>query len=178
MGIRSFIYADYDLGKEDWKEDELKLYDYHLLAVREFSPDEIILPEKYLWLPPEMKFGKKHRFILEQMKDYGFWAVFERNEDKDSQHGPKRISLLFLSREGVVTYSSLYLRNKISPTIVALIRPNAGNWECFRGYNSPLETVAEHGISMPAYYLGDGISPCEWRGYSLVDNNFYRYSKQ
>lgn len=82
-------------------------------------------------------------------KPFGHWAIFERLENFDANHGPKRFSLIYIGGEGVATYQALYWSNKITAKALAIIHTGTGfgrNWTDFRSRNGALAWVVMNNL--------------------------------
>jgi hypothetical protein len=53
---------------------------------------------------------------------YSFLQILERKPEHDETHGPKRLAILFLFANGIVTYDALFCkaRNKLEPFALLL----------------------------------------------------------
>ena len=175
LKICSFIYADYGTGEERLNEHLDGFLGYHLLATREIMPEDVGANMK-LAMPEDINPEEYIRY-QDVWHQFARWAVFERDEDRGDNHGPKRFSLLYLGGEGIATYSGLYLRNNITPKAIALIQPGHAfglNWTNFWDWNGPLARTVRMGKSLPKYYFFggygfDGYNVCPWPGYNRID---------
>ena len=136
----SFVYADYGTGEDTLIENLDGFLGYHLFATRELNPEDLAADQK-LEMPQGIDMQDYLRYQDVWQRPFARWAVFERDDNRDDQHGPERFSLLFLGSEGVATYAALYLRYNITPKAIALIQPGHAfglNWTNFWDWNGPL----------------------------------------
>lgn len=183
MGIRSFVYCDYNT-----KEDELcdnvanHFRGYTIFAHRSVSVGE--LGVKHLSMEP-IDDRAKHNHLTPEGETFCHWFIMERDAAFEDDHGPKRFSLLFLCCEGVTAYVQLYSQNEILPQALAIIQPGTGfgeNWTDFRDYDAPLSFVLRHIPYMPRYIFNGGMGNSEddythlpWNEYVIEDKvaNYY-----
>jgi len=162
MGIRSFVYCDYNT-----KEDELcDNVANHFRGYAIFAHRSVCLVElgvKRLSMEP-IDDRAKHKHLTPEGEPFCHWFIMERDSDFGDEHGPKRFSLLFLCCEGVTAYVQLYSQNEILPKALAIIQPGTGfggNWTDFRDYNAPLSFVLRHIPYMPRYIFNGGMGNSE-----------------
>lgn len=173
--INSFIYCDYATGEDALKGEQNTFRGYHVFASRGVKQKELIPNGWIPKLPPHINMQKY--FTYENLwKPFIRWIVYERDEDKGEEHGPKKFSLLYLGGEGVATYQALYWTNKTHPKAIAIIQPGTGfgaNWTDFRDINGPLAWVIyENAYGMPdlIYYggIGEEYADINWKGYKEI----------
>jgi hypothetical protein len=137
----SFIYCDY-ARVEDVLLGKLNTFlGYRILGNRALSQEELV-PNGWNKQAPYLNMDRYKRCL--NKKPFAHWAVFERTEEFDENHGPKRFSLMYIAGEGVATYEALYCSNKISAKSLAIIQPGTGfggNWTDFRKEGGPLWRV-------------------------------------
>jgi hypothetical protein len=54
---------------------------------------------------------------------FAVWYIFDRDKDRDEDHGPQRFSLLYLCADGIAAYQELYWQNHAAPEVLAIIQP-------------------------------------------------------
>lgn len=160
--IHSFVYVDYSLKHEEVLQS---IYDNH----HHFSGYGIIhlreVTSELGWKPPCPSLRRRAPESCEKCtkEPFALWAILERLPDMDDSHGPKRFSLLYVCCEGVTVFRDIYLGNKKSPEVVAIIQPGTGwggNWTDYRDPQDDLGTlVLNNPWGKPEYLFGGG-----WEG--------------
>jgi len=143
LNIVSFIYADYATGEKAFNEAQNSFLGYHVLGSRNVKHSELT-PNGWLpQFPPNFNL-LRYRLFKDTWLPFITWTVYERDDDRAEEHGPKRFSLLYIGGEGVATYQALYWSNSTSPKALAIIQPGTGfglNWTDFRDKNGALAWV-------------------------------------
>lgn len=177
MGIRSFVYCDYNTNEAELCDNVADHFrGYTIFSHRSVSVWE--LGVKHLSMEP-IDDRAKHKHLTPEGEPFCHWFIMERDAAFDDDHGPKRFSLLFLCCEGVTAYVQLYSQNEILPKALAIIQPGTGfggNWTDFRDYDAPLSFVLRHIPYMPRYIFNGGMGNSEddythlpWNEYMIVD---------
>ena len=122
----SFVYADYDARYDgDAVRKELSsVAGYRVLGDRLLSRDEL---DVGAWTHAPGFAGRLGR-------PFALWTILERLPTFGEEHGPRRLSFLFLGADGVATYEGLYAANGLAPAVLAIVHPGAGtggNWTNF-----------------------------------------------
>ena len=183
MGIRSFVYCDYNTNEAELCDNVANHFrGYTIFTHRNVSVGE--LGVKRLSMEP-IDDRAKHKHLTPEGVPFCHWFIMERDSAFGDEHGPKRFSLLFLCCEGVTAYVQLYSQNEILPKALAIIQPGTGfggNWTDFRDYNAPLSFVLRHIPYMPRYIFNGGMGNSEedythlpWDEYAIEDEvaNYY-----
>lgn len=183
MGIRSFVYCDYNTNEAELCDNVANHFrGYTIFAHRSVSVWE--LGVKRLSMEP-IDDRAKHHHLTPEGEPFCHWFIMERDAAFGDDHGPKRFSLLFICCEGVTAYVQLYSQNEIVPKALAIIKPGTGfggNWTDFRDYDAPLSFVLRHIPYMPRYIFNGGMGKAEddytqlpWNGYMIADKvaNYY-----
>ena len=181
LRICSYVYADYAAGREQLMANLDSFLGYHLIATRELNPADVGADKGFPM--PEGIDLEEYRRYQDMWQAFGQWAVYERDEDFDGNHGPARFSLLYLGAEGAAAYSGLYLNNNITPKGMAIIQPGHSfgfNWTNFTDPNGPLTRTMRLGRSMPEFffyggYTYDGYNQLPWPGYEQIDRKDHYY---
>ena len=181
LEICSFVYADYAAGRERLMENIDTFRGYHLLATRELGPADVGA-NKHLEIPKGINFDDYGRY-RDHWQPFGQWAIYERDGNYGSDHGPIRFSLLYLGAEGVAAYYGLYINNKIIPKGLAIIQPGHGfglNWTDFTDPDRPLTRTMMMGRSMPEYIFYGGLgfhgyNELPWSGFKRIDRVDHYY---
>lgn len=181
FGICSYVYVDYAAGEGRLREHLDEFRGYHLLASRRLSPSDVGANRPFPM--PEGIDSEEYGRYRRDWKPFACWAVYERDANYGSSHGPERFSLLYLGAEGVAAYAGLYLHNNIVPKAIALIQPGHGfglNWTNFWDWNGPLTQQAKRGKSLPEYFFYGGLgfhgyNDCPWPGYHQIDRVDHYY---
>lgn len=172
LNIVSFIYCDYATGEQAFRQEQNSFVGYHVLGSRSVSHSELTPNGWRPKFPPNFNLQDYQRY-RDTWKPFINWTVYERDDNRDDNHGRTRFSLLYLGGEGVATYQALYWTNKISPRALAIIQPGTGfelNWTDFRDGNGALAWVVNNNpVGQPEfiYYggYGNGYSDFNWNGY-------------
>src|SRR5690606_20306993 len=59
-------------------------------------------------------------------KPFAEWVVLQRKNDFGADHGPERLSLLYLVADGAAAFHALYNTQRVAPYIVSIIQPGTG----------------------------------------------------
>ena len=182
LGICSYVYVDYAAGEGRLRAHLDEFRGYHLFASRPLSPSDVGADKPFPM--PEGINPEDYIRYRDEWKPFACWAVYERDDDYDSGHGPERFSLLYLGAEGAAAYAGLYVVNGITPKAMAIIQPGTGfglNWTDFCDWNAPLARTVRMGKSMPDYFFFGGYRDFDgldfqWPGYYLLEtiNPYYR----
>ena len=101
-----------------------------------------------------------------QKEPFAEWFIFERTEEYDESHNPYRFSLLFICADGAAAYQALYLENRMTPKILAIIQPGEAfgcNWTNFTNRGQILARSVFHGGNpLPEYLINGGIGRSEF----------------
>ena len=116
--------------------------------------------------PSELKQGA---YGFANVRPFGLYVVFRRDEGLDGAHGPERFAALFIGGDGHATYDALYCQNdETPPSFLVVIQDHGfgGNYDRFRA-GGLMEKIACRASVYPKYLLvgnrGDGYTP--WAGY-------------
>lgn len=172
--IFSFVYCDYSISQKDFLELFLnRISGYSLIGARFINKEEIV-PDSWMpEMPTEFDEWNGYNRLQEAQKrcePFGHWSVWEK-ASKDKEQGAI-ISLLFLAGEGVACYQGLYLRNQISPQILAIIQPGhslGGNWTNFFNPDAPFWKTVKKGVLPDKLLLGE----CVQKNLSFFERYFY-----
>lgn len=187
LGVVSFVYCDYHVTQE-YLSKNLNMRGYHVMANRDLSIEEIgNRPNIHGYISlSAMEQNKmvKNINLYANPSPFARWMVFERDNNYTNEHGPQRISVLYVCGEGVATYLSLYAARNISPCILAIIQPGHGfgfNWTNFFDSKAALyRALKANPAGMPQYVykggIGKGYDNLDWEGYSLIDTISSYYS--
>ena len=162
--IFSFIYVDFGVSREDLNEDikDHNFRGYHIIHKQNISQNELtpngwtvhIQPKRFEKNPENDSYPD---WIKEPFCE---WVIFERDEDKDETHNPKRFSLLYLCADGVAAYQALFLSNNTKPKIIAIIQPGhgfGGNYTNFRNRKEIFAISVFHNHDLlPDYIINGG----------------------
>jgi hypothetical protein len=183
----SFIYADYGI-KEGELETEIrntglkgyevfaqKFVPAQLLISSDYSPSEVPDPEidkRYFVECFKEEFRCKRLYSRSVKPFYACWTVFSRMDGFDDDHGPPRLSLLFLCAEAVTMYDVIYNHNNVKPVGFCIIRPGTGlggNWTDFRDPKQIMyRIVSKNRAGKPSFMMvifgGD-----EWPEYQKLE---------
>lgn len=162
--IHTFIYVDYGLEERavDAEARAPGFLGYHLAGRKPLSERDLAPLGWHPQIPAQ--FENQMRAVTESHA-HGFvrmpfatWYVFDRNDDRGKDHGPKRFSLVYLCADGVAAYQVLYWQNQTAPEVLAIFQPGTGfgnNYTDFRDPNGFFAwTVLRHnGQKAPDYLV-------------------------
>jgi hypothetical protein len=168
--FQSFIFCDYATGEEELLRQLNTFRGYRLLGNRSLQQDELVPNGWTMQAPPNFDIKKYYKYKDAFKKPFGHWAVFERIEDFDENHGPKRFSLIYIGGEGVATYQALYWSNKTTAKALAIIQPGTGfglNWTDFGSSNGALAWVVMNNLfgkpdTIIYGGIGDSYNDFDW----------------
>jgi len=163
--IHSFVYVDYSIEHDDvlasLHDEHHRFRGYNLMWCREISERELA-PNGWKPIPPDLERDGNPKTRISWMKrpPYALWAVLERRPEFGEDHGPDRLSLLFICGDGVATFQALYHGNHCAPEVVAIIQPGlgfGGNWTDFRNQDRIFgRSVLQNPYGKPNYLLYGG----------------------
>lgn len=162
LGVNSFVYCDFDESVDEFLADSRTMCGYHPIAHRHLDPSEYIPLNWALEMAPEG--GKRGGYFDSFLggkgpEKYACWVVFERSIHKGEDHGPKRLSVLYVCGEGLATFQQLYCRRGIRPKMLCFIQcwGFAGNWTDFTACWGPFHyTLNKYRLSIPEWLcIGD-----------------------
>lgn len=188
LNISSFIYCDFAKNEEDYNNNIDTFKGYHIFAERTLTEKDLIPNGWIPDIPPDTNINQYTRW-KHIWRNFFTWTVFERNENYDNSHGPKRFSLLYLGGEGVATYQAIYWTNKQFPKAITIIRPGTGfgyNWTDFydgrkhlswvvnnNKYGKPKYIFAEGQLLWDSYHHSNNLRPIK---YGNLRIRIYEYS--
>lgn len=183
----SFIYADPGVDKNDLLKGLRKIAGYDLVFAKEISmadlspkpnlehiarPTDFYPRPKNLnqFLEAEKKAYTDLVWDNKKFTPYAIWAVLERRQSANDTHGPKRLSITFITGEGVATYAAIYNSNLVVPLAIVICGADIGfgrNWTFFEQKNGPFERVVMSNIAgIPKYIFAwnryNPIEPDHW----------------
>jgi hypothetical protein len=145
--FHSFVYTDYGQDRAELIRRFGEFRGYRVLALRDVERQEIIPGDLML------RNGYPRRVSWWVRPWFAIWAIFERLEGFDRNHGPNRFSLLYIGGEGVLTFQALYHHHGAAPAVVTVIQPGhsfGGNWTNFeRGGGILARSVLENPTPAP-----------------------------
>jgi hypothetical protein len=162
--VFSFIYVDYGISREIFLNEinERGFRGYRIIHRQSILQNELIPNGWTVYIPAEIW----ERNPSEQIHRNGIiepffeWVIFEREENKDDSHNPKRFSLLYVYADGVAAYQALYLSNNAKPKIIAIIQSGhkfGTNWTDFTDRNKIFaESVFYNENLLPEYIVNGG----------------------
>lgn len=163
--FHAFMYVDYEFKLDALKAllAENPFRGYHVAAQRMLRPEELGTDElQYAPMLPK----SVGRWRLMQMSDqrfFAYWIVLERDQDHAADHGPQRMTLVFICHDGVRTYYELFRQQGLAPKALAIIQPGhgfGGNWCDFNKVGAPLYMAVMFGTHpKPQYLLHGGVGP-------------------
>jgi hypothetical protein len=164
----TFIYADYGVTADRVKQElapdgnpfaGYRTLDFIQLQMHDLTPQG--------WTPHAGP--QDYRFV--STEPYGFVEILERTENKDDQHGPRRLALLFLGADGIATYDALFCQGDSTPAPLAVLIEDYGFGGQYPdgkfGRPGLLERIARQCAVMPRWLLvAENCEP--WGGFNVV----------
>ena len=127
--VNSFVYCDFLMDEQHCIQEMNTLCGYHPIAIRKLRPEEYQVKDFKVELSSK---DEDHYFTTfcghddsDYPKQFAVWCVLERNQTKDSLHGPKRLSILYFggrNNEALALYQQLYMTRQISPVCLCFIQ--------------------------------------------------------
>ena len=159
LGVNSFVYCDFDVSEREFLADTRTMLGYHVIAHRHLEPSEYIPKGWTLEMAPERGDGRRGGYWDSFLGHGGprhcaSWVVFERNANRGEEHGPERLSVLFVCGEGLATFQQLYCSRGIAPKMLCFIQcwGFAGNWTNFSACGAPFHrTLLKYKESTPEW---------------------------
>jgi hypothetical protein len=171
--VHSFFYVDYgaDRGEFNNALQAPGFRGYSILGRRPVTENELA-PDG--WQPPPIYPSDKTGSPLDSWikRPFAEWVVLEREKEYGPDHGPARLSLLYLVADGAAAFHALYHAQNIAPYIVAIIRPGTGfggNWTDFRQETMIFgRLVLSNPAGIPEFLLCDNHQPYWANHYEAV----------
>ena len=155
--IYSFIYVDFGHTQSQWvKELESPGFRGYVSLenrVRKIGKQISLgrpVPTSLDELTGETPHHNRSRYPRYRTGGFCVWSVFQRQDDYEPSHGPKRFSLLFICAEGLAAFESLYTANSISPKAIAIIQPGHGLSRRWTNFEDPEGSLAKAVLGNPA----------------------------
>ena len=154
----SFIYVDYGVNEIKLLNELHEIRGYRPLFVRDVMQHELTPHGWVERIPKGLDQREFRRPPSGWIKPpFAKWVVLERTPGFDDQHGPTRLSLLYICGEGVATFQALYYSMETFPDLVCVIQPGTGfggNWTNFCDEKQIFaRTVAENYAGHPRYLM-------------------------
>lgn len=176
--IFSFIYVDYGVSKEQFLTEinNNGFNGYKIIHSQSIDQKELTPNGWSAYLPPDHNENHSpQQYNGDWIKDpFCEWIIFEREDEKDDSHNPKRFSLLYLCADGAATYQAIYLSNDCKPKIIAIIRPGTGfgcNWTDFTDRKKIFaRSVFSNTNLLPNYIISNlSCDAFNWAEYKEID---------
>jgi len=157
--FQSYIYVDYGVAQEDLIQRLDEFLGYRVMGWRNVAKEELV-PNGWSPIPPTREDVSSSRQMQRIRDPFAIWAVLEREEGYSADHGPARISLLYICGDGVATFQAIYHGNEAAPAVVAIIQPGTGfggNWTNFEDPKKCFaRSVMQNPHGQPEYLLNGG----------------------
>ena len=159
----TWYYRDDDPRREGrfdhFREDRERAY---------FAGHREILNTSWKKVLPAEGDGNPNSWRRIQKEPFAEWFIFERTEEYDETHNPKRFSFFFLNTEAVATYQALYLENRIAPKFLVIPQYGFGmNWTEFGERESILgRSIFYPDHPLPEYIVGMSGFTNPWPEYT------------
>ena len=166
--IHCFVYVDNGVRRQEVREAFTNADNphhpsgYSLLSLMELNHKDVFPDE---W--------ERHFPSYPDTTDspFAFWAVMERVQEKDDHLGPKRIALLYLGYEAVMTFDALFCQKGDRQPYATLVHNHYG-WDSFDGRNPVWESISHLRRGLPRWLLiADYTHP--WEYYKCVSRASY-----
>jgi hypothetical protein len=176
--VHCFVYADFGISATDVREalsdsNPKHPSGYRVVHLTELAEKDVF-PGK--WKRHPLDPPGEPKGVGGDLKShwYYLWAVLERVEGLDEQHGPKRWALLHVGREAVETFDALFCQPRQNLPYAVLLQEHVtgGNcWEGFGGAEGPLwNLINQTGKNkLPKWLLVGENNTEPWPGYRPVD---------
>ena len=162
LDIKSYIYCDYCIGRDEVLRTHDKVEGYKVVATKNLNLEDLV--------PAGIDMSDMPNYINEQYlgwssiyRPFSEWTIYGRMEDVGEQMGPSRFSVLYIGAEGVKTYRALYWKYRKSAKLVALIQAGEGFGFNYTGFRQSLRWVIEENpadnIPDKVYYGGQLNEP-------------------
>ena len=168
----AFIHVDYGVSMPDIRDRVHGVGDPGFLGYQvehEEEVEESVLRPRG-WIPHiELSELKKGADRFADVRPFGLYVVFRRDEDHDDAHGPERFAVLFVGGDGHAAYDALYCQaDETPPPYLAVVQDHGfgGNYDSF-GAGGLLERIARRcGVYPNRLLVGArGRSYEPWAGY-------------
>ena len=115
--VHSFIYVDYGNDETAVQAEMQKpgFLGYHLVGTKRLDERGLApncwpprVPPQYQNQMEQLADKRTNGFVK---KPFANWYIFDRDDDRAEEHGPKRFSLVYLCADGVAAYQALYWQN-------------------------------------------------------------------
>ena len=158
----SFVYSDYGITEKYFRTQltsikgfkGYKIFRQRKIECNELYPKGRILPFLHEGDGDPWKNQENVKVF------FSIWTILERSSGLDDNHGPQRLSLLFVCDEAVTVLRNLYRRHNCFPESLAIIMPGGwgGNWTNFYDSNSALaREVINNPSGKPSYLISDAV---------------------
>ncbi len=168
-----FVYSDYSVTEDHLaaalEHPRGKFLGYTTLARIRLAESDLA-PRG--WVPhvrPGDVGSDSHRFVSDDFRPFGFLDILQRDEQRDEQHGPERLAILFLGADGIATYDALFCQEPPASNPYAVVLQDhgfGGNYSRF-GRRGLLERIARRCRVLPQWLLVTEHTPC-WNGFSQI----------
>jgi len=172
-----FVYVDYSRSKqsvlESLNDPRYGFLGYATSYRIELTIDQIT-PNNWT---PHLEPGDLNNvnYQFSDISPFGFLQILDRKSEYFSEHGAKRLAILFLGADGVATYDALFAQEGTTPPFATVLQDHGfgGQYSSF-GAGGLLEKIAHRSQQWPEYLLvAEGTA--EWSDYQRllnVDGNF------
>ena len=167
--VYSFLYVDYGVSREEFLREihhpRYGFRGYHIIHQQRIAENQLTPHGWTVKIWPERTLQTDLGRFMNMLRDgyikppFCEWVIFERDNDRDESHGPRRFSFLHLGADGVAAYQAIYLSNNIRPKIIAIIQPGTGfgfNWTDFRDENEIFARSVFHNENLLPDYIIHG----------------------
>ena len=114
--VHTFVYVDFLAeGKQEFMEKVRNFDGNYNIERLDCIEEELVCPNGW-WPGQNFAIGYGYRIT----DPYYLYAVLCRREDRRECHGPEKIAILFIGRDGFEAFDVLYCQNNISPYLIVV----------------------------------------------------------
>ena len=168
--VHSFLYVDYDLGRNELNEQIDNIRGYHKIGQIEWSEVDL-LPNGQYPLDRDLPNPSIDPmfFVNTEEQAYCFSVFFERDNNKDDSWGAEHFVVTFLFADGIATYYQLFVKEYNKAPWLFLLQDHGlgGNYDCF-GRGGLLDAIINKSELYPDLVIC-GANTKIWRDYLKIE---------
>ncbi|MBF6569138.1 MAG: hypothetical protein IVW54_09705 [Candidatus Binataceae bacterium] len=163
----AFVYVDQWYKRREIIRTLHPSHPGHLLGYHPIGAMEVtqLLLRAQDWLPHFVrKAQRRNQYPLASLS-FGLVAIVERDSDRNDDHGPRRLAIMFLKWDGFAAYDALFCNGGASAPFGVLLQDHGfgGNYDRF-GRGGLLEQIAHETEVFPTWLVvAENTEP--WKGY-------------
>ncbi|MBF6568411.1 MAG: hypothetical protein IVW54_05995 [Candidatus Binataceae bacterium] len=121
------------------------------------------------WSAHDLRETRAHNQYPLVSLSFGLVAVLDRDSERDDNHGPSRLAIMFLKWDGFAAYDALFCQSQGTTSPYGVLLQDhgfGGNYDWF-GAGGLLEGIARKGETLPTWLVaGENTEP--WEGYQRL----------